>query len=90
MNPDVADATIARIDGHLRAIEDALSALATELAPLHEQWDGDAQRAFLGAERAWNQEIRAFHAMCKKLQDVSHASIATFRTHEAQMAQAWG
>ena len=90
MDPDIADATIARIEAHLAAIEAVLADLATRLDALDEQWDGDAQRAFRVAERAWNKEIRAFQDICAKLQKASHNSVAKFRATEAKMAQAWG
>ena len=42
----------------VNAIDDRLSRLEQELAPLRSDWSGNAQRAYLGARARWDRAIR--------------------------------
>jgi WXG100 family type VII secretion target len=52
---DALDDAVAGFDVHHRDLLGVLSQLETDLAPMIESWDGEAQATYLEKQKAWNK-----------------------------------
>lgn len=84
------DATSEDLARVVREIDARMDALAAELAPLHSDWTGAAQRSYVQAKATWDQALGEMRDLLAQTSVAVAASNADYRAADARGAAAFG